>query len=101
MPDDTTTTATEYHGTFERWFALIITLCAFAYIAGITFIQIPQENIRIVDTALGFILGTMLPPLLNWAFRTSIAATRQKAMDAASRERALIEAARIRAAQKG
>lgn len=36
------------------------TVMVFAYLAVITFIKIPADNIRFVDTSLGFLLGTFL-----------------------------------------
>lgn len=36
------------------------TVMVFTYLAVITFLKIPADNIRFVDTSLGFLLGTFL-----------------------------------------
>lgn len=42
------------------WFIVGITTFGLGYIAAITYIPIPKENIRFADTCLGFLLGTAL-----------------------------------------
>ena len=41
------------------------------YIIGITFINIPINNHRAVDTVLGFILGTIVSTIINFYFGSS------------------------------
>jgi Na+/H+-dicarboxylate symporter len=56
---------------FEMFFATIIILLVGGYLYGVTFTTIPEENIRIVDTILGFLLGSVIAPIIIWAFRSS------------------------------
>lgn len=41
------------------------------YITGITFIDIPETNIRFADTVLGFLLGTLIATIVNFFFGSS------------------------------
>jgi putative flippase GtrA len=41
-------------------------LVAAGYIGGVTFMNVPQANIRIVDTVLGFLLGTIVATVMNY-----------------------------------
>ena len=52
-------------------FALLLCMCAVGYIGAITFMVIPQENVRFADTTLGFLLGTMLSMILSFFFGSS------------------------------
>jgi hypothetical protein len=38
---------------------------------GIMFVEIPENNIRLVDTAFGFMLGTVLASMFNYYFGSS------------------------------
>lgn len=58
-------------GVFEMIFAIIIILLVGGYFYGVTFTNIPEGNTRIVDTILGFLLGSVLSPIIMWAFRSS------------------------------
>ena len=42
------------------WFVVYITTTVFAYIFAVTFLHIPKENMRFVDIAFGFLLGTVM-----------------------------------------
>lgn len=53
---------------FVQWFAVLWTLAAMVYIALITFMTIPPANVRIVDTVLGFLLGTAIASILNFFY---------------------------------
>jgi len=44
---------------------------AVSYIVLITVVDIPEKNIRFVDTVLGFILGTVVATILNFFFGSS------------------------------
>jgi hypothetical protein len=46
-------------------------IAAALYIGLITFLNIPPENIRFVDTVLGFILGTIVSSVINYFFGSS------------------------------
>ena len=48
------------------WSALVAT-----YIGFITFVTIPEANIRFADTILGFLLGTILATMFNFFYGTS------------------------------
>lgn len=37
-----------------------------AYIGAVTFLDIPEKNFRIVDTVLGFLLGTIVATVMNY-----------------------------------
>ena len=37
-----------------------------AYIGAVTFMNIPEKNFRIVDTVLGFLLGTIVATVINY-----------------------------------
>jgi hypothetical protein len=41
------------------------------FISAIAFIPIPMENVRIVDTILGFMLGTIISAIINFFFGSS------------------------------
>lgn len=56
---------------FEMIFATIIIFMVAGYLYGITFHAIPKGNERVVDTVLGFILGSVISPIVIWAFRSS------------------------------
>lgn len=42
------------------WFVVYLTTFVFTYIALVTFLHVPKENQRFVDTAFGVLLGTVL-----------------------------------------
>lgn len=54
-----------YFSIFWSWFSAL-------YLAGITFIEIPKENVRVVDTVLGFILGTAIAAMFSFFYGSSI-----------------------------
>ena len=56
---------------FTMAFAALITVMVGGYIYGVTFCAIPEANMRIVDTTLGFLLGSVISPIIIWAFRSS------------------------------
>jgi hypothetical protein len=47
------------------WFLLCTSML---YIYMLTFINIPPDNVRFADTALGFVLGTILGTVVNFIF---------------------------------
>lgn len=59
---------------FLRWYGIILTIFAFAYIFLITFIPIPKESIRIADTCLGVIMGNCINVVINFFFGSSVSA---------------------------
>jgi hypothetical protein len=59
---------------FLNFFACWVSTLACAYLGAVTFMPVPESQQRIADTVVGFILGSMLTPIVTWAFRTSKAA---------------------------
>jgi uncharacterized membrane protein required for colicin V production len=51
--------------------AFIWTFAAIGYVYLVTVSNIPESNIRIVDTVLGFILGTIVATIINYFFGSS------------------------------
>lgn len=41
------------------------------YVAGITFLQVPKENVRFADTIMGFLMGTGFTGIIAFYFGTS------------------------------
>lgn len=56
---------------FIYYLAIFWSIMAAAYIATITFFEIPSANIRFADTILGFILGTIVAQILTFFFGSS------------------------------
>lgn len=56
---------------FIYWFAIGWSLFGMCYIIAITFLPIPQSNIRFSDTILGFLLGTAISGILQFFFGSS------------------------------
>lgn len=56
---------------FVYYFALFWSLCTAVYIGCITFMAIPQENVRFADTILGVLLGTVLGQILSFFYGSS------------------------------
>jgi hypothetical protein len=64
-----------YLSTFWSVFAAV-------YISAVTFLDIPPENIRVVDTVIGFVLGTIVATIVNYFFGSSSgSATKNKLLD--------------------
>jgi len=56
---------------FLNAFAVLLVILIFAYVFAITFIEIPEKNIRFADSSLTFLLATALFMVLTWGFRSS------------------------------
>lgn len=56
---------------FVYYLAAFWSVATSAYIAAITFCTIPDSNMRIVDTILGFLLGTIIATMINYFYGTS------------------------------
>jgi hypothetical protein len=56
---------------FIHWYAILVTSISASYIFLTTFLTIPKDNMRIVDTVLGFVLGTLLSTIINFFFGSS------------------------------
>ena len=67
--------ALEQRDRFSKRFVYIYagftTLSSFIYIACVTFMAIPKDNIRVVDTIIGFLLGTLISTIVNFFFGSS------------------------------
>jgi hypothetical protein len=57
---------------FVYYFATFWSVTAAAYIAFITFGDIPEANVRFADTILGFILGTIIATIVQFFFGSSM-----------------------------
>ncbi|MET0356201.1 MAG: hypothetical protein ABW044_05445 [Cellvibrio sp.] len=75
---------------FVYYFASALCLGGATYIALITFMEIPEQNIRFADTALGFVLGSMLAPVVGFFFGTSFG-SRNKSNEQATMINKLID----------
>jgi len=51
--------------------AIVWSAFSMGYISAVTFWPVPEQSIRIVDTILGFILGTVVATVLNYYFGSS------------------------------
>lgn len=60
---------------YVYYLATFWSLVAFLYIFLITFLTIPQSNIRFADTVLGFLLGTIVATIINFFFGSSKGST--------------------------
>lgn len=69
-------TALQQQDTFSKRFAYYFAAgwSAFAvvFFFTATFCKIPSENLRIVDTILGFVLGTAIASIFNWLYGTTV-----------------------------
>lgn len=58
-------------GRFVLYFASFWSIVGASYMFAITFFPIPDSGVRFADTALGFILGTIIAQILNFFFGSS------------------------------
>lgn len=52
--------------------SILWSLASIAYIGAISFMTIPPESVRFVDTILGFILGTIISTIFNFWLGSSL-----------------------------
>ena len=57
---------------FVYYFALFWSTFAVMYLIGITFAEIPKENIRFADTVVGFTLATIVGTLIGFFYGNSV-----------------------------
>jgi hypothetical protein len=57
---------------FLRRLAILWSLFSIFYLTGITFFDIPPENVRFVDTVIGFLLGTIVSSIIQFFFGSSL-----------------------------
>lgn len=60
-----------FHRRYQAALAAVLILFACGYLLAITFGAIPKDNIRFADTALGFVLGTMVAIPIGFYFGSS------------------------------
>lgn len=53
---------------FVYYLALFWSFVGASFMISVIFFEIPQQNIRLVDTILGFLMGTLLAQVLNFFF---------------------------------
>lgn len=63
---------------FINKFAILWSVFSMAYIGAITFIPIPETNVRFADTVLGFLLGTGVSSIINFFYGSSKSAHNQE-----------------------
>lgn len=56
---------------FLAYFAVGLVVAGMTYLAAITFIPIPEANIRFADTILGFIIGTLVAAPIAFFYGSS------------------------------
>jgi uncharacterized membrane protein len=56
---------------FVYYFAAFWSLAACLYIGFITFTEIPEKNLRFVDTILGVCIGGIITTILNYFYGSS------------------------------
>ena len=48
--------------------AIFFSIVASSYLFAVTFLDVPKENHRVVDTILGFLIGTLVSTIINYYF---------------------------------
>lgn len=56
---------------FIYYFSLFWSLSAISYIAAITFLTVPKDNVRFADTILGILMGTLIAQIMNFFYGSS------------------------------
>lgn len=51
--------------------AIFYSFVSVVYLFCVTFLNIPKENHRVVDTILGFLIGTLVATIINYYFGDS------------------------------
>ena len=62
---------------FVYWFSIAWSLFAMVFLLSSTFMDIPEKNIRTVDTVLGFLLGTAISSIFSYFLGTSYTSRRK------------------------
>ena len=57
---------------FLRRLAFLWSIFSICYISAISFMSIPQENLRFVDTIMGFLLGTIISAIIQFFYGSSL-----------------------------
>lgn len=66
---------------FIYFFAAFWSLAAVTFMGGITFLTIPDNNVRFADTILGFLLGSIVAVIINYFYGASESAFSLKKTD--------------------
>jgi purine-cytosine permease-like protein len=61
----------EHHKNFLFHFAYMWSGFTMLYIAGVTFVPVPERNQHVVDTAEGFLLGTIVAGFIGYFYGSS------------------------------
>ena len=61
----------EFSKRFIYYFSLIWSLSAITYIGAITFLTVPEDNVRFADTILGMLMGTLIAQIMNFFYGSS------------------------------
>jgi hypothetical protein len=56
---------------FLAYFAVGLVLLAMTYVFMVTFLDVPEKNVRFADTVLGFLLGTVIATPLAFYYGSS------------------------------
>ena len=67
---------------FLNFFAWWVSTATFVYVGAVSFLKVPDGNKEYVNFALGFLLGTVVAQIVNWAFRTAKSAIEEKNTEA-------------------
>ncbi len=65
---------------FIRKFAWFWSIFTASYLTLITFLTIPEANVRFADSALGFLLGTAVASAINYFFGSSMGSDKKTEM---------------------
>jgi hypothetical protein len=63
--------ATNYQKHFQVYLSTFCIFFGFLYLFMVTFLDVPKENIRIVDTSIGFVMGTLMSAVLQYYLGSS------------------------------
>lgn len=67
----TTFFAKEGNQRFMNILALLLIIFSMGYFGALLFVKVPEENIRFVDTIIGFLLGSVVSVVINYYFGAS------------------------------
>lgn len=59
------------HNAFLYGFAYLWSVSSIVYIFCVSFVAVPEKNIRVVDTIVGFLLGTIIAGLIGYFYGAS------------------------------
>lgn len=62
---------TNFEKHFVMYLATFFSVASTIYIYCVTFFNVPKENQRVVDTIIGFLLGTLIATIVNYFFGSS------------------------------